>query len=123
MIGLIRLLDVAAGLCALYLFNLLLNSRRPPLPPGPKRLPLIGNLWDVPKDYNWRHWAKYKELYGPISSISVMGQNFIILNNQQSSIDLLDKRSLNYSDRPAHQFAGMYAIISRPFIFFGSNIR
>lgn len=37
---------------------------RPPLPPGPRGLPIIGNMLDMPKDYEWLHWSKHKDLYG-----------------------------------------------------------
>ncbi len=87
------------------------------MPPGPARLPLIGNLLDIPKGYNWLHWAKYTELYGPISSISVMGQTLIILNDHKSSTELLEGRSLNYSDRPTCHFANVYSNPSFSLIF------
>lgn len=111
---LFTLLDIAAVLYGVYLFNCLNSLRRPPLPPGPKGLPLIGNLLDLPRDsgYNWVHLAKYKALYGPISALSIMGQDIIILNDQKTSIDLLDKRSSNYSDRPAFPFAYMSVLYS-----------
>jgi hypothetical protein len=34
------------------------------LPPGPPGLPFLGNIADMPKDYEWRHWAKHKDIYG-----------------------------------------------------------
>lgn len=42
------------------------NANRPPLPPGPKGLPLLGNLNDLPKPgvLEAQHWLKLKELYG-----------------------------------------------------------
>lgn len=42
------------------------NSNRPPLPPGPKGLPLLGNLNDLPKPgvLEAEHWLKLKKLYG-----------------------------------------------------------
>lgn len=122
MAGILTLLDVAAVSWALYLLNrLLVRSRGLPLPPGPTRLPLIDNLLDLPKEYNWVYWSKYKELYGPISSLSVMGQNFIILNDQNSSIELLEKRSTNYSDRPSFLFAYLYVLNVQVALIFGNN--
>lgn len=36
------------------------------LPPGPKGLPIIGNLLDLPAagTQEWQHWLKHKDLYG-----------------------------------------------------------
>ena len=38
----------------------------PPLPPGPRALPLIGNLLDLPRGSAsaGQHWAKHYSLYG-----------------------------------------------------------
>lgn len=82
------------------------SSRVYKLPPGPKPLPLVGNLLDLPKDHDWVHWAKHKEVYGPISSVTVFDQTIIILNDVQAAIDLFEKRSNIYSDRPILTFAG-----------------
>ncbi|KAK7892475.1 hypothetical protein LTR67_007572 [Exophiala xenobiotica] len=78
------------------------NSKARPLPPGPRPRPLIGNLRDLPPPgvQEWVHWSTHKDLYGPISSITVMGQTIVILNDAQSAIELLDKRSAIYSSRP-----------------------
>jgi len=60
----------------------------------------------MPKDLGCVHWAKHKKLYGPISSVSALGQDIIILNDREVAIELLEKRSGIYSDRPALTFAG-----------------
>ncbi|KAH8111221.1 cytochrome P450 oxidoreductase OrdA-like protein, partial [Phellopilus nigrolimitatus] len=77
-----------------------------PLPPGPRRLPVIQNLMDLPKGLEGPHWAKHKDLYGPISSISAFGTTIVILNDAQITFDLLEKRSLIYSSRPTLLFGG-----------------
>jgi len=37
-----------------------------PLPPGPKGIPIFGNINDLPKpnEQAWQHWLQHKELYG-----------------------------------------------------------
>lgn len=123
------LVKYAFAALALYLAKyFLLGARKQkyPLPPGPKRRFVIGNLLDMPKDHAWIHLAKHKELYGksmeitacpsysnllrifkgPISSLSFLGQNIIVLNDESVSIDLFEKRSKIFSDRPKLTFAG-----------------
>lgn len=49
-------------------------------------------------------------LQGPISSVTVMGQTIIILNDPRLAFELLEKRSAIHSSRPKQIFAGeMYA--------------
>jgi hypothetical protein len=64
-----NLVPYLAGLATLYLLYLLLHrssSRTHRLPPGPKPLPIIGNVRDMPAadSADWLHWLKHKELYG-----------------------------------------------------------
>ncbi|KAL2803244.1 putative cytochrome P450 oxidoreductase OrdA-like protein [Aspergillus granulosus] len=78
-----------------------------PLPPGPTPLPLVGNLRDLPSPdtEEWLHWLKFKDLYGPISTVHAFGQRLIIINEARLAVELLDKRSAIYSDRPSMPFA------------------
>ena len=71
-----------------------------PYPPGPKPLPLLGNLLDVPSSYYWLTYAVWAKKYGDINHISVFGQHIVILNSIEACTDLLEKRSAKYSDRP-----------------------
>ena len=45
-------------------------------------------------------------LPGDICSVTVLGQPLIILNSAKVAIDMLDKKSAIYSDRPILQMAG-----------------
>ncbi|KAK0469518.1 cytochrome P450 [Desarmillaria tabescens] len=71
-----------------------------PLPPGPKGLPLIGNLWDIPAEYPWLTYAKWSASYGDVIYLDTPGSPTIVLNSAQATTELLEKRSGNYSDRP-----------------------
>lgn len=82
-----------------YLTHRASNPRRLPYPPGPKPLPIIGNLRDVPSTYFWRTFAKWAEIYGDVIHVRLFGQHFLILDSVEAVDDLLEKRSI-YADRP-----------------------
>ncbi|OCH91434.1 CyP450 monooxygenase [Obba rivulosa] len=75
------------------------HSRNIPLPPGPKRLPLWGNAFNIPTMIPWKTYAEWTQQYGDIIFMQVFGQPFVVLNSIDSVVDLLEKRSSNYSDR------------------------
>ncbi|KAK0446305.1 cytochrome P450 [Armillaria borealis] len=58
-----------------------LDRRR--LPPGPKGLPLIGNLWDVPAEYPWLTYARWADTYGDILYLDTPGNPTVVLNSTQ----------------------------------------
>ncbi|CAO2653079.1 Nn.00g024900.m01.CDS01 [Neocucurbitaria sp. VM-36] len=101
-------LIVLFGIVAAYVINRLLKpTHSAPLPPGPKGLPLLGNVNDLPKPgmLECHHWLKHKDLYGPISSVTVLGQTFVIINDAQIALELLRDRSAKHSARPHMVFS------------------
>jgi hypothetical protein len=114
MLSATTVLVVLIGAAIAYLVNHLARSNKNErlLPPGPKGLPLLGNVNDLPKPgmLECHHWAQHKELYGPISSLTVLGQSFIIINDAQLALELLRDRSAAHSARPHMVFSSdMYA--------------
>ncbi|EMD40089.1 hypothetical protein CERSUDRAFT_45215 [Gelatoporia subvermispora B] len=79
------------------------------LPPGPKGLPFIGNLFDMPLDYPWKTFAKWGEEYGDLVSVKVLGQTYVVLNSLEHTIELFEKRGAIYSDRPSLTVCGEIA--------------
>lgn len=59
-------LDVALALMCLFVLKALFTrmKQRAPLPPGPKGLPLIGNIFDMPASHEWYKFAEWSQLYG-----------------------------------------------------------
>ena len=118
----------ASVLVLLSVFVKYFSCRTPLRPPGPRGLPLLGNVFDLPSSYDWIHWATFKDKYGecfprtvytqpalrrtwtalagPVSSVTVLGKTIVILNTLRACTDLLEKRSSIYSGRPVLPFAG-----------------
>ncbi|KAF9063055.1 cytochrome P450 [Rhodocollybia butyracea] len=87
---------------ALALYARWKNSGQFPLPPGPRKLPILGNLFDVPqKGYIWLEYAKMcRKHNSDIIHLSALGNSVVVLNSAQIVSDLLEKRSSLYSSRP-----------------------
>ncbi|KAL7940940.1 cytochrome P450 [Trichoderma barbatum] len=77
-----------------------------PLPPGPKPLPIVGNINDLPPPGvpEFEHWLPFKDKYGPVSSITVLGQTMVLLHDRTAVSELLEKTSLKTSGRPIFFF-------------------
>ncbi|KAG8948164.1 hypothetical protein FRC04_009963 [Tulasnella sp. 424] len=91
------------GSTALALFHLIqdwMPGRRLLHPPGPKALPIIGNLLDMPESKFALAWNKFGEQYGPLTWLTVVGQPLLILNSFEASKELLGSRGSIYVDRP-----------------------
>ncbi|KAM0260067.1 hypothetical protein ACHAQJ_002991 [Trichoderma viride] len=105
-----KLVVVQGVIIALIVLYRLFFRKKPgllPLPPGPKPLPIVGNINDLPASGvpEYEHWLPFKDKYGPVSSVTVLGQTMIILHDKDAVGDLLDKTSLKTSARPQLFFA------------------
>lgn len=79
------------------------NSKAQALPPGPPADPLIGHLRILPAssdDFD-TFLHQLGETYGDVAYLNILGRPTIILNSVRAAVELLDKRSANYSDRPS----------------------
>ncbi|KAH6606234.1 hypothetical protein Trco_005387 [Trichoderma cornu-damae] len=108
-------LAVAPGilfLIGILLYHLFFREKpgiRLPLPPGPDPLPILGNIRDGPPPGvpDYQHWLSFKDKYGPISSMTVLGQTAIIIHDKEAITELLEKTSLRTSARPKFKFSTM----------------
>lgn len=94
------------------------HKGRRKLPPGPKPLlPILGNIRDFPPDGTpeYQHWLKHKNLYGGISSVTVMGMTLVIIHDKKAARELLEQTSSKTSGRPtmvmANKLCGYESVV------------
>lgn len=95
---------VVAGtlLLAILILSATANRHRQKLPPGckpipgPPGLPLIGNLHQIPNDYPWRKFKEWSDMYGPIMQVKLGQETLIVLSNEATANELLERRGQMY---------------------------
>ncbi|KAM5356841.1 hypothetical protein ACJ41O_003487 [Fusarium nematophilum] len=92
---------VGALLSLLLLYMVSRDKRLRSLPPGPKGLPLIGNVSAFSDPDNFYKTAvKWSREYGEIVHVKVGLSRFIFLNSPRVVKALMDKKGSIYSSRP-----------------------
>lgn len=84
---------------------LLKDARPKGFPPGPRRLPVLGNLFQVDKIYpflTYSEWAKKHDSDTPLG-IKKGAINMVILNSNRLVRELFERRGAVYSDRPVQR--------------------
>ncbi|KAG6837602.1 hypothetical protein H0H93_006123 [Arthromyces matolae] len=98
----IRAVDVALATAAIFVAwraKVALSGRQK-LPPGPPADPIIGHMRLFPPEGQDLWFYELGKTYGDVIQLRILGQSMIILNSVEAAVDLLDKRSSIYSDRP-----------------------
>ncbi|KAF9026241.1 cytochrome P450 [Hymenopellis radicata] len=92
-------LMAAIALFVIRTLFLSLSRRTSSLPPGPKGLPLIGNLFNFP---DVDSWIAFKHVGEQIRHyiLQPCWQDFVVVNTLEAATELFLKRSSIYSDRP-----------------------
>ncbi|KIK45782.1 hypothetical protein CY34DRAFT_77296 [Suillus luteus UH-Slu-Lm8-n1] len=96
-----------------------------PYPPGPRGWPLIGNILDIPRTKPWVTFTEWGEMYGDITHIEVLGRHIIVLNSVKTAVEMMDNKSIVYSDRPVLPMSGELVgwKDSLPFLPYGDLFR
>uniref|UniRef100_A0A8H7XX85 Cytochrome P450 n=1 Tax=Psilocybe cubensis TaxID=181762 RepID=A0A8H7XX85_PSICU len=71
-----------------------------PLPPGPPRKPIVGNLFNMPSRPEWQDYHKISQEHNTdIIYLNVVGTNIVVLDTHDAAMELLERRSSKYSSR------------------------
>ncbi|CAE6526708.1 unnamed protein product [Rhizoctonia solani] len=79
------------------------ESRRKNMPPGPMRVPIIGNLGliQLKRTDLFDQLRELNRKYGPLASLKLGSSNIVVIGGDGSLVrELLDKRGSIYSNRP-----------------------
>ncbi|CZR61304.1 related to cytochrome p450 [Phialocephala subalpina] len=68
-------------------------------PPGPKGLPILGSMLDIPPHHSWLKFFTWSKTFGPLFEINIAGKPHIILSTEKIANDLLRERGSLYSSR------------------------
>ncbi|KAJ7741432.1 cytochrome P450, partial [Mycena maculata] len=89
----------AIGVAALYVKYLRRDSQS--TSPGPRSIPIVGNLLDFPKHEHWLVYQEWSRRYGSdIVRMNVFGTDILVVNSAQAAAALFGQKSAIYSDRP-----------------------
>lgn len=94
-----------AGWAAYELYRT--GRRSPGLPPGPPTWPLLGNLPTFPTTYMHFKFTEWAHQYGEIFSLKLGSGNVIVLNSLEAVKDVLERQSLETSNRPPSTVGNM----------------
>ncbi|KAF8154735.1 cytochrome P450 [Crassisporium funariophilum] len=97
---------LASLLLAVFLWFRKPKASPASLPPGPKPVPVLGNVRDLTAKELWLPASQWAKEYGDVVYLHLLGQGLVFLNSPQAATDLLDKRGSLYSDKPSLVMAG-----------------
>ncbi|KAI0829316.1 cytochrome P450 [Trametes gibbosa] len=100
------LLVVIGALTLLVTLVQVRKKKYGPLPPGPRPLPIVGNVLDLTARELWLRATQWAKSYGDVVYLHVFGQGLLFINTYEAAIDLLEKRGSIYSDKPGLVMAG-----------------
>ncbi|KAF9497034.1 cytochrome P450 [Pleurotus eryngii] len=98
--GVSSFVALGALLATVYLWQRKSKKSLGALPPGPKPVPLLGNILDLTAKELWLPAMKWAKEFGSVTYLHVLGQGLVFLNSSEAAFDLLERKGSTYSDKP-----------------------
>ncbi|KAG4131137.1 hypothetical protein ERO13_D09G188300v2 [Gossypium hirsutum] len=74
------------------------KSSQRKLPPGPRRIPIFGNLFDL-GDKPHRSLAKFAQIHGPVMSLKLGSLITVVVSSETTAKEILQKQDLIFCNR------------------------
>lgn len=91
-------LIILTSIALIFLAHKLYHRLRFKLPPGPRPLPVVGNLYDI-KPVRFRCFADWAQTYGPIFSVYFGSQLNVVVTTAELAKQVLKENDQNLADR------------------------
>ncbi|KAK6384485.1 hypothetical protein LTS17_002048 [Exophiala oligosperma] len=69
-------------------------------PPGPKGIPVFGNLFQLPPKYPSAQLMEWGKQFGDLFTVQLGARRWVFLNSMEATRELLDRRGRLYIGRP-----------------------
>ncbi|XP_028104401.1 cytochrome P450 98A2-like [Camellia sinensis] len=102
------LLPISLALLFIFLSYYLYQKLKFKLPPGPRPLPIVGNLYDI-KLVRFRCFADWAQVYGPIISVWFGSTLNVIVSSSELAKEVLKEHDQQLADRHRSRSAARFS--------------
>ncbi|KAM7250552.1 hypothetical protein ACFE04_022435 [Oxalis oulophora] len=89
-----------AVLVIIFILDNLINSQPLKLPPGPRKLPFIGNLHNLLGDVTQNSLLRLSKLYGPVMFLRLGSIPTLVISSADVAKEIFKKHDIVFSGRP-----------------------
>ncbi|CAL5422985.1 unnamed protein product [Camellia sinensis] len=102
------ILPISLTLLFIFLSYYLYQKLKFKLPPGPRPLPIVGNLYDI-KPVRFRCFADWAQVYGPIISVWFGSTLNVIVSSSELAKEVLKEHDQQLADRHRSRSAAKFS--------------
>nr|XP_029117118.1 cytochrome P450 98A2 [Elaeis guineensis] len=102
------LLSIALAALAILISFLIYKRFGFRLPPGPRALPVVGNLYDI-KPVRFRCFAEWAQTYGPIMSVWFGTTLNVVVSSSELAREVLKENDQQLADRPRNRSTARFS--------------